>query len=662
VKSVTNGKLKLLAARVTNFRCFADTGEVPLEAVTVLIAENEHGKTAFLEALAWFSSDEALDEDDRWTGAARGGAVPVVALTFELSEKAKTALGDGRFRVPARVIIRKNSDATFEVLDGNSGASLAEDVLAVRKQQFDQARSSLLNLLRGYSFSSEEQRLAGDEVSKLLQDAKPDDYRASQVAAILNPLVVDNPGTIGTQLGSALQRLVDAEQSALGTDVDPLPALRAFLPRLLYFDGSVDLLPDVAEYAAVQADPEANRQVLNLARLVGFDLLQIVQDRHRRQLESRRFSTELSERTSRYWQGERVTFHVTAEESALVISIEYGGRNQKPSRHSRGMQWYLGFYVKFMAEASKELENAVLLIDEPGLSLHVKQQKKLLELFDDLARKNTIVYSTHLPYMIPSSHLHRLRLFVPDADHPGAIRVESKMQALPSRADVLKPVRAALGVGIAESITLGDATVIVEGPADTYILDGAATFCRAAGLPSLSPEVLTLPAGGAGEKMLPLAAFCAGEQMRGVVLVDDDAEGQRAERLITHRFEGLVAVVRTHQGSGAATGLELEDLLEREYYLELVNDAYRGVARFADLTLPNLPENVPITDALKQVFTDRGWGGFQKLRVARELQVRAELGQDAPPRTSLERFSELFERLNQGLASDLQENGSPADS
>src|SRR5437762_11820204 len=63
--------MRLVSARLKNFRLFEDTGEVPLGQITVLLAQNENGKTAFLQGLAWFSEEnvEELDEEDRWQGA-----------------------------------------------------------------------------------------------------------------------------------------------------------------------------------------------------------------------------------------------------------------------------------------------------------------------------------------------------------------------------------------------------------------------------------------------------------------------------------------------------------------------------------------------------------------------------------------------------------------
>ena len=229
---------------------------------------------------------------------------------------------------------------------------------------------------------------------------------------------------------------------------------------------------------------------------------------------SQEASEELTEQASVRWEGDRVTFRVQFDETRMIVSVDHRGRDQKPSRRSRGLQWFLGFYTNFKAETQGALAGAILLLDEPGLHLHIKQQPKLIELFEDLTQSNQIVYSTHLPFLIPRGALHRLRLMFPGKP-AGTVRVENDFHKLKTSADVMQPVRAALGMGIADAISLGLSNVVVEGLADTYYLDSMRAFCRDAGKAALSEDVTLLAAGGAGRKMLPMVSFVLAERAKG---------------------------------------------------------------------------------------------------------------------------------------------------
>ena len=53
--------------------------------------------------------------------------------------------------------------------------------------------------------------------------------------------------------------------------------------------------------------------------------------------------------------------------------------------------WFLSFYFVFLVERLGEHRDAVLLLDEPGLSLHPLAQRDLSAVFDSLSEKNGII-------------------------------------------------------------------------------------------------------------------------------------------------------------------------------------------------------------------------------------------------------------------------------
>src|SRR3990172_12012350 len=55
--------MKLIKARVTNYRNIIDTNEVDIGAITCLVGKNEAGKTAFLKALEGLHSTDPKFKD-----------------------------------------------------------------------------------------------------------------------------------------------------------------------------------------------------------------------------------------------------------------------------------------------------------------------------------------------------------------------------------------------------------------------------------------------------------------------------------------------------------------------------------------------------------------------------------------------------------------------
>jgi predicted ATP-dependent endonuclease of OLD family len=68
---------------------------------------------------------------------------------------------------------------------------------------------------------------------------------------------------------------------------------------------------------------------------------------------------------------------------------------------SRGFRWFFSFYVTFAADTiDGPAANAILLLDEPGLYLHIQSQKDLLTQWEkDFS--NQIIYTTHSPLWFP---------------------------------------------------------------------------------------------------------------------------------------------------------------------------------------------------------------------------------------------------------------------
>lgn len=78
------------------------------------------------------------------------------------------------------------------------------------------------------------------------------------------------------------------------------------------------------------------------------------------------------------------------------------------SERSNGLKWYISLFIKIYS-TKNVFKNSLILLDEPGNSLHVIAQKELLEL---LYKQNNyqLIYTTHSPYMIDINHLENIRL------------------------------------------------------------------------------------------------------------------------------------------------------------------------------------------------------------------------------------------------------------
>lgn len=76
---------------------------------------------------------------------------------------------------------------------------------------------------------------------------------------------------------------------------------------------------------------------------------------------------------------------------------------------SRGFKWSFSFYITFSADTDiGKAEDAVLLLDEPGLCLHAKSQSDLLNHFEKVF-SNQSLYTTNSPFMVPTHQVDSIR-------------------------------------------------------------------------------------------------------------------------------------------------------------------------------------------------------------------------------------------------------------
>jgi predicted ATP-dependent endonuclease of OLD family len=218
-------------------------------------------------------------------------------------------------------------------------------------------------------------------------------------------------------------------------------------------------------------------------------------------------------------------------------------------RRSTGFRWFVSFIASFF-EFEKDA-NLILLLDEPGLSLHARAQKDLLEAIDaHLTKGRQVIYTTHSPFMVKTVALNRVRIVEDKGPEQGA--VVSNDAGVTSDPDTLFPLQAALGYDVAQNLFIGNRNILLEGVADFIYLDVMSSYLGSVGRASLPDDVRLLPCGGATN----IATFIAllGTQLDVVVLLDGYAQRQRVDnaiaegRLAAHR---VLSIIQFSDLSGA---------------------------------------------------------------------------------------------------------------
>lgn len=170
-----------------------------------------------------------------------------------------------------------------------------------------------------------------------------------------------------------------------------------------------------------------------------------------------------------------------------------------PKQRSRGVRWFLSFYLELKASASRNGgKNRVLLIDEPALSLHARAQEDVLKVFDDIKNRLQVVYTTHSPNLIDLSKIYRVLAVQRSHEEHNSETVIFDASTLHSAAqDTLSPIYSLMGVRLSEDQFIRKKNnILVEDTVTFYYLSAMLPLI------GLKKDVSFIPATGA--QSLPL--------------------------------------------------------------------------------------------------------------------------------------------------------------
>lgn len=257
------------------------------------------------------------------------------------------------------------------------------------------------------------------------------------------------------------------------TRVEAGNELIKYIPEFVLFEDFSSLLPnriDLDDILSQNRKVEGYKAANNFLKISGLDSDFFKQVSHRiLKQKIEKLNTEITINFQDYWRQKisqhnkiRINFelehydHFHPEKSGHPF-IEFWIRDQQerlyPKQRSRGVRWFLSFYLELKAAAmEKESTGKLLLIDEPGLSLHARAQEDVLKVFEDIKSKIQIIYTTHSPHLIDLNKLYRLlavQRAVEDYERSETIVFDAKSLTLAST-DTLSPIYTMMGSRLSE--------------------------------------------------------------------------------------------------------------------------------------------------------------------------------------------------------------------
>jgi energy-coupling factor transporter ATP-binding protein EcfA2 len=644
--------MRIKTLRVQSYKVIQDTQPFTLGDVTCLVGKNESGKSSILEALY------------RLNPAERDKA------SFSLFDYPRMAIAGYKERhetQPDNVVT-----AVFDLEDSDVAAvveSVGVDPFVSREIEvtkgYDNKRRVVMNVderaivehfVKAMNFNAfESQQVRGPQtIRDLVIKLAGLERRSDKQAQMLERLHAVFPAASATQ--TIFQHVLNR------------------LPRLVLFTEYYRLpgrvsITDLRERERAGTLTGDDRVFLALLDLAESNLDQLESIGHVEQviMELEAIGGRLTDQIIEYWSTNKdltVEFRIDLGKPGDAPPFNTGqvfSTRIRDQRHrmtvpfderSKGFIWFFSFLVWFSQMRKTYGENLVILMDEPGLTLHGKAQSDLMRYFKDkLAPHYQVIYTTHSPFMIDPANLEAVRT-VEDREEKGrpvGTKVGDKTMATDK--DTLLPLQAALGYDIA-SWFFGESTKVVAVPELSHVLylKWFSAELRRRGLQGLDSRWTISPVGGL-TKVASLVTLLYGKR-DNVALVTDYGgdEGSNLARL-RHRELLSEAHVLTPGQYLNQTEADMEDMIGRETFADLVNRAY-GLKEWSALP-PSKMNGAPprVVEETTAHFKKLDYPPFDRMIPASYLinhgeELRAQLpGLDS----AVLRFEDLMRDLNRLL-------------
>jgi predicted ATP-dependent endonuclease of OLD family len=650
--------MKLWKIHVTEFKSIWDSGEFEVADITCLVGKNEAGKTALLQALARLNP--------------LAGAEGTFDVTDDYPrsdvEDYRQDVEEGR-RKPAVVI--------------NVIYSLEEEDLRPIKEEFgdDVITTSELGLTKDYNnkrtFTLTVNTKNGLKFlygnAKLPTELTAELIASDSVESALAILGSKEQTSEVTRLTEILNKIKERNLNGYLYDT----YLSAREPKYLYFDEYYQMkgyenVEALSQRKAQNSLVPSDYPMLGLIELARLNLNDLLNPQRTQELVNKLegAGNHLGRKVLKYWSQNRhlqTRFDVRPARPGDPNDMRTGHNvwaGVYDSRHmvttnlgtrSRGFVWFFSF-LAWYSQVQKKNEPVILLLDEPGLSLHAKAQEDLLRYFEqELRQEHQLIYTTHSPFMVDPQHFERVRIVQDkgiDSNDP-LPRSEDGTKVLTdvfeATGDSLFPLQGALGYEIYQTLFIGPNSLIVEGASDLIYLQVISSVLERLGREGLSHKWTITPVGGSDKVPTFVALIGSQKGLKIATLIDIQTKDQQSiDNLFKKKLFKKNHVLTFADFTGTSEA-DIEDMFEPDFFLRIVNEEFKTDLQ-ASVNPADLNNSIPrINVRLETYFRTnpmKGKARYGHFRPARYLSENIGILENSISTSTLDRFENAFTKLN----------------
>lgn len=695
--------MKLKGFRVKEFRSVVDSGWIDADQITALIGTNESGKTNILLPL-WklnpaVEGEINLTEDlprDKYHTYRSANPKPVfIFARYSLDDTEQHEMVEFTTHKAdefSEIIVSKDFDGNL-FFDFPLEYKIDDTIIEEGKKLLAEYKEKITSSDGGTKAEQDRRQKALDSIcsiEQILCSFSKGNASESIIKAHTNlsKFETEIKGSICcAMMAELIERFSylykECNKPSLSENEDVCEYIKSRMPKYVYYSnyGNLDsqiYLPQVLDdigknnlgvkaaakartlrtlFKFVQLNPKEITDLGNERTGLTQDQIEAIANKKKeREILLSSASSEFTKSFNEWWKQGNYTFEFQADGNFFRIWVSDSIRPERIELESRstGLQWFFSFYLVFLVESELHHRNAILLLDEPGVTLHPLAQKDLFMFFENLAKNNQIMYTTHSPFMVDSNHLERVRSVYVDSQGKTVVspdlRASERLKGK-NQPQSIYPAHAALGLSVSDTLLVNCNPVLVEGESDQLYLSALKNWLISKGKITPLKELVFIPTGGVKGIKATSAILSGVNEIKPPVLLDGDKPGMKMASELKNDFYAANAdrIIMVSDYTQVQNG-EIEDLFPKEKISRIVT---RFLPRpeevdeeFEDIVEDTSPLCNQIENFAQKhdIELEKGW----KVRLAARVKAEILKGTDkvlSETDDEYERILNLFNKL-----------------
>lgn len=570
--------MKVKSVKIQNFKSFAEeNNRIDIDNINTIVGKNESGKSNLIEAIGKLNFTGMTDSSYFQNYNKNTMEKPVISVVLlpYMSEKS--------LYISEKETILTINDQYEISIDGG----LTEIIRT--NSDFQNNRVQMNDLKKNFYFSDENKRKQFNNIISMINNA--------ETKVFINYSYINNIITVLESHSDYLEFLKYFKEC-----INYLLSINKLFPKFVLLD---DIELKTKYTANYLKDNAQSKQMLKyLLKAIGMSFEDLMKywelskddDKYNFVEDINNKIENMMKEFNKFYKQEKVQFKVNFDTNSLNFVVKTTNKFLNLSERSNGLKWYLNMYIQLVAKTQKyDIENYIVLLDEPGVYLHVNAQKEILQLFEDFTSKdNQIIYTTQLPTMIYQNELYRTRTII--KDELGNSNIGNKYYALPhkmgSKKETITPILTAIGMNMGYNFTAMDSNkvnIITEGISDYNYLKAFLIQ------KPYKREWNVIPSTSV-TNIHNIISILIGWGYKYKILIDQDGEGRKQYKILTNKLLVDINDIKFVDGTNTENNninISIEDLFSEKdkNNIGINNEDYEDEKAYYSLEILKKVEN-----------------------------------------------------------------------